>query len=204
MTTESYHERQDNILNSWGKNLDLYFYSEHSDVKRNVIKVCDENNVESKQISIFNTIRDKFYNQSEWYFFGDDDTFVNFNLLKKELDKLDKYKVHGQNLGLHRCYGNLFYPSGGAGFLIHNTIISNFFDSKVYGVNIGDVAFGLAMKDKNIDIENNEKFLGQHPSHYGIENKDVYNYITFHYVKSLSEMKEFNDLCQEFNKNIVE
>lgn len=200
MTTEKYSERQDNIINSWGKGLDLYFYSEHSDDTRNVLKVCDENNVEIKQISVFKTLKEKFYNQSEWYFFGDDDTFVNVNLLLSELDNFDKNKVHGQDLGLYKCYGDLHYPSGGAGFLIHNSIVHNFFDSISFNVNISDVSFGYNMRDKNIEISHSEKFLSQHPSFYSIDSEDINKYLTFHYVKSVSEMQLFNEICEKSNK----
>lgn len=201
MTTKKYHDRQDNILSSWGKDKDLYFYSEHSDEKRKTLKVCDENNVEVKQIYVFNTIKEKFQNTSEWYFFGDDDTFVNVNLLLSEIDGFDKTKIHGQDLGHgdSRCWGELHYPSGGAGFLIHNSIIHNFFDSKIFDVNIGDVSFGLNMKDKNIEIEHNDRFLSQHPSFYSIS--EINKYFTFHYIKSSADFKFMTELCD--NKNLT-
>ena len=63
LTTKSYVNRQDNILNSWGKDKELFFYSENEDSLRNVIKVCNENNVEIKQVSIFETICKNFHNK---------------------------------------------------------------------------------------------------------------------------------------------
>ena len=68
LTTQKYTDRQENILNSWGNNVDLFFYSEHEDPTRKVLKVCNENNVEIKQISIFKFIKENFYNNYEWYF----------------------------------------------------------------------------------------------------------------------------------------
>jgi hypothetical protein len=172
LTTKTYVDRQDNILNSWGKDKELFFYSENEDSVRNVIKVCDENNVEIKQVSIFETIRKNFHNKYDWFFFGDDDTFVNTLFLEKEL------------------------PSGGAGFLINNKIIHNFFDSKNYNVGAGDVTFGLNMREKNIEIENNELFSTQHYTYYGLDINSVYKYITFHYVKDFNDSLLMDNICK--------
>jgi hypothetical protein len=195
LTTESYKERQENILNSWGKDLDLFFYSEHEDKERNTIKVCDVNNVEIKQISVFKYIEKTHYNDYEWYFFGDDDTFVNTKLLNKEIDNFDKNKIHGSDI--FGCWNDLHYPSGGAGFLIHNSVIDKFFDSKNFNVGYGDVTFGLNMEEKNIKIQNNEKFLSQHLDYYKIPHQKANEYLTFHYVKLINELKYFQDICQK-------
>jgi hypothetical protein len=195
LTTEKYTERQENILNSWGNNVDLFFYSEHEDPTRKVLKVCDENNVEIKQISIFKLIKENFYNNYEWYFFGDDDTFVNTKYLNSVLENLNPEFVHGSDI--FGCWNDLHYPSGGAGFLIHNSIINNFFDSKNFNVGYGDVTFGLNMKEKNIRIQNNEKFLSQHLDYYKIPHQKANEYLTFHYVKLINELKYFQDICQK-------
>lgn len=199
LTTEKYTDRQDNIINSWGKDVDLYFYSEHSDSSRNVLQVCDVNNVEVKQISIFNKIKNDYQNY-EWYFFGDDDTFVNVKKLTQDLDTFDINKVHGQDLGYgdSRCWGELHYPSGGAGFLINKKILYNFFDSKNYNVGWSDVTFGLNMLDKKIEIEHNSNFLSQHPSFYGISIDDCHKYYTFHYVKSIGDLVQMNSICNDY------
>jgi hypothetical protein len=197
LSTESYTQRQDNVLNSWGKNEDLFFYSESENIDRNVIKVCDENDVEIKQISIFKKIEKEFYNNYEWYFFGDDDTFVNVKLLKNIIDTFDKTKVIGSDI--FGCWKDLHYPSGGAGFLIHNNLIHNFFDSRNFHVNYSDVTFGLNMKEKNIDISNNDLFRSQRYDFYNIEQKDVFKYITFHYIHDIHEMEEMHKLCSEKN-----
>lgn len=195
LTTENYKDRQENILNSWGKGLDLFFYSEHEDKERNIIKVCNVNNVEIKQVNIFKTIEKNYYNKYEWYFFGDDDTFVNFKLLNKEIDNFDKNKIHGSDI--YGCWGDLHYPSGGAGFLIHNNIINKFFDSKIYNSTYSDVTFGLNMLDKNIEIQNNHMFFSQRPEFYNIPFEETYKYITFHYIKTIDEYKYLNDICQK-------
>jgi hypothetical protein len=195
LTTEKYKNRQENILSSWGKEVDLFFYSEHSDIERKVIKVCNENNVEIKQISIFKKIEESFFNQYEWFFFGDDDTFVNTKLMEKEIDTFEKDKVHGYVI--YAYSGSLSYPSGGGGFLISNDLIRYFFDSKNYDVGYGDMTFGLNAREKNIAIKSNDKFNGQHPSFYNISIKDCYKYLTFHYLKKKEELIDMDIICKK-------
>lgn len=195
MSTENYTDRQTNILNTWGKNVDLFFYSENEHNENQVIKVCDENNVEIKQISVFKKIQSDFYNKYEWFFFGDDDTFVNTILLENEINNFDKTKVVGQDA--FGCWKDLHYPSGGAGFLVSNEIVHNFFNSTNYQVGWGDVTFGLNMKDKNIDMVHNDKFFSQKFDHYGIDIKDANKYITFHYIKDLNEMLIMDNICKK-------
>lgn len=195
LTTEKYKTRQENILKSWGDNVDLYFYSEHEDLEFKVIKVCDENDVEIKQTAIFKIIGEKFINDYEWFFFGDDDTFVNTKLMELELDKLEKNMIHG--LDIFGCWNSLHYPSGGAGFLIHNNLIPKFYDAKKYNVRYGDVTFGLNMLDKNISIKNNDKFMSQHPTFYNLNLDDTYKYLTFHYVNSIDDLMYMTKLCYD-------
>jgi hypothetical protein len=194
LTTEKYKSRQDNVLQSWGNGVDLFFYSEHEDLNRNVIKVTDLNNVEEKQIKVFKTIQDLFYNKYEWYFFGDDDTFVNTTLLEKEIDNYDKTKIHGSDI--YGCWNDLHYPSGGAGFIIHNNIINNFFESKNFNVGYSDVTFGLNMREKKLELSNNDKFLSQHLNYYNIPLENANQYITFHYVNNNEEFLFFEGVCK--------
>lgn len=195
LTTQSYKDRQSNILKTWGENEDLFFYSEHEDPTMKVLKVCDNNNVEDKQVSIFRKIKESYYNEYEWFFFCDDDTFVNVNLLKSKLNSLLTDKVIGSDI--FGCWRDLHYPSGGAGFLIHNNIIDKFFDAEKYNVGYGDVTFGLNMRKKNIEILNDIGFHSQNYKHYNIPQEEVYKYTTFHYVNSFEEMQKLHTICQE-------
>ena len=104
LTTEKYANRRENILKTWGKNVDLLFYSEHEDEESKVVKVCDVNNAEVKQCSVFQYIRDNNLSY-DWYFFCDDDTFVNTNLLIVDLETFDENCVTGyDNHGSWRDY----------------------------------------------------------------------------------------------------
>ena len=166
-------------MDSWGGDQDIFFYSEYDDPSFKVIKVCDENDVVKKQISVFNKIKNNFYGQYEWFFFGDDDTFVNTNLLIKNLDRYDRNYLHGVDMGGN--WGDLTYPSGGAGFLINNKIIHNFFELDVPNVPHSDVAIGFLMRQKNIQLVSNGRFCYNTPEHHKIQKKDVWKFFKIYF-----------------------
>lgn len=193
MTTKKYTGRQDCVLKSWGQNVEQYFYSEHSDPDRRVLKVCDENNVVVKQTAILWYIREHFSNGYEWYFFGDDDTFLNTRLLLTDLNSFARDKVNG-----NVCTGNsrLPYPQGGAGFLIHRELMPRFYDSIVYrGVPAGDIGFGCNMYRADVQMNHSYLFNQYRPGSYGRSFGDCYKYYTYHYV--CDEMEQMEKICVE-------
>ena len=199
LTTKHNEHRQRGIMSSWGQNQDIFFYSEHEDETLNVMKVCEENNVVIKQVSVFNKIKELFHNQYEWFFFGDDDTFVNTRPLINRLDEYEQGYVHGVPMT-----GNwklpdetwLSYPSGGAGFLISNKIIHNFFDFDFPDVPHSDVAVGYLMKDSEIMLRPTYFFCYHTPEHHGICDEEIPNYLTFHYIREPEEMLRLYNYCQ--------
>jgi hypothetical protein len=195
LSTRRNKDRQKNILDSWGHDQDVFFYSEYDDPPLKVIKVCEENNVVKKQIFIFDKIKKYFYDQYEWFFFGDDDTFVNTNLLLKKLDQYDKNHLHGVDMGGN--WGDLTFPSGGAGFLINNQIIHNFFEPDVPNVPHSDVAIGFLMRHKNIKLMSAVGFCYSTPDHHKIKMDETCNYVTFHYIRDRQEMMDLYDICQK-------
>lgn len=200
LTTEKYANRRKNILETWGSNVNLVFYSEHEDSSSKVIKVCDENNAELKQCAIFKYIENNCFDY-EWYFFCDDDTFVNTKLLFDTIDNFGTDCVTGQDIygAWQNRDGYLHYPAGGAGFLINRKIIHKFFDISTYHTSWGDVSVGLKMKEKNILMCHNTKFLrlSYDDSRYWIQEKvevdNIKDYYTFHYIDSLEKMKFLHD-----------
>lgn len=199
LTTKHNEHRQRGILSSWGRDQDIFFYSEHEDETLNVIKVCEENNVVKKQVSVFNKIKELFHNQYEWFFFGDDDTFVNTRFLLEFLDFYEKGFVNGVPMT-----GNwklpdgtmLSYPSGGAGFLINNEIIHNFFDFDLPDVPHSDVAVGYLMRESGIILKPISLFCYNTPEHHHIEDHHIPDYLTFHYIREPEEMLRLYNYCQ--------
>lgn len=196
LTTEGYKDRQDNIIKTWGKDVDLIFYSEHEDKDRNVLKVCDENSAEIKQCKILNFL-ENYEKKYDWYFFCDDDTFVNVNLLNNKIIDFTKNSVIGKNIrGCWPTNIDLEYPSGGAGFLIHKSIISKFYNIKSYNTSWSDVSVGLKMKDENIEMNNSNLFMWFSYDREFVKLENVDKYITFHYINTFEKMNTLYEMCK--------
>lgn len=198
LTTEKYKDRQDNILKTWGKDVDILFYSEHTDMCRNVVKVCDENSAEIKQCFIFKFL-ENYNNKYDWYFFCDDDTFVNTKLIINMLDTFPKDSVTGKNIkGNWAVQPNLDYPSGGAGFLIHKTILPKFYNINSYNTTWSDVTVGLKMLNESIKINNSELFMwfSNDDIREFVSLENVNKYITFHYINSFEKMNSLYEICR--------
>ena len=206
MSCQKNSERQDIILQTWGKDKDLYFFSENSDESRRVLQVCDSHlseyfNLSYKLMSLFKTIQNSFYDKYEWYFIGDDDTFVNTRLLESDLEKFDKDKIHGHDYSLY--FGFIVgYLSGGAGMLINRKLIHNFFENynlgpfEANGERYADVTFGFNMREKGIRYTHNILFLPEHPlEHHKIPLDEIHNYYTCHRIRSFEEMIYLNEVC---------
>ena len=93
-------ERYDGVVNSWGQNVDFLFYSDCDDEEKKIVKQSNDSSYASNELKHVNVIKyleDNDY-QYEWFFFCDDDTFVNTKNLEKNLDLFDKNKIHLFNI----------------------------------------------------------------------------------------------------------
>ena len=89
-------QRYINVTETWGKNVDFFFYSDHEDFDKKIIKVSDRTDYQSneeKHINIIQYVADNIKGY-DWYFFCDDDTFVNTKKLESFVIDLDKSCVH--------------------------------------------------------------------------------------------------------------
>ena len=186
-------DRYYNVKETWGKYLDCMFYSDHEDKEKNIIKVSDRTDYhsnEDKHVNVLKYLGEDIKNY-EWFFFCDDDTFVNTKKLEGLLDTFDKNRVHGQMLKTDNYMGNplpppiLEYCSGGAGYLIHNEILK-IISKEIKFLNTGysDVTLGLLLRDLNILVSDSDYFRSQPPSFYGYNDETIKNYATFHYIKT--------------------
>ena len=191
---EVYKERYHNIKDTWGKNRDLLFYGDYEDINNEIIKVSENKSYRSNEEKHVNVL--KYFNENsnydyEWFFFCDDDTFVNINKLEELLITFDVNYVHGQLLSTNNIDGNpikngvLEYLSGGAGYLIHCDLL-NKISKEIKDLNTGysDVTLGLCLKDLNIPILNSDLFKSQPHSFYNYSDDLIKNYISFHYITS--------------------
>jgi hypothetical protein len=196
LTSEKYlnsKERQQAILNTWGKNCDIHFYAEYEDKNNKIIKVCDVDDVEEKIKGIFEYINKNLINEYEWFYFCDDDCFVNTKFLLKILQNFDPQSVHGMDC--FGCYGDLHYPQGGAGFLVHQNLIPLYKDFKNFKTTHSDVTFGLNTREKGIKFTHNDIFKCHPPSYYNIPEDKIADYVSFHYIKDETLMSKLNDIC---------
>lgn len=184
-----YKHRYDNVMNTWGKNKDVLFYADYND--KNVIKVSDDvsyKSNEEKHINIINLLNDNNNYDYEWFFFCDDDTFVNTTKLENSLDTFNPNFVNGSILNTWQNDPSLNYCSGGAGYLINRNILGKI-NLKNHKTGWSDVSLGLSLRESKIECINSTLFNSQPPEFYNIEISDVKNYISFHYIKTEDKMK---------------
>lgn len=197
---EVYKERYHNIKDTWGVNRDLLFYGDYEDIEMGIIKVSEDKSYRSNEEKHINVL--KYFNENtnynyEWFFFCDDDTFVNVNKLEELLDSFDINQIHGQILRTSEVNSVkipppiLEYHSGGAGYLIHNSVLK-IISKEIKFLNTGcsDVTLGLCLRDLNLPVSNSDLFKGQPPNFYGYSNESIINHITFHYIKTKNMMIE--------------
>ncbi len=192
----SHHKnRYDNIINTWCNNINYIFYSDYVNGDKNMIKTSDNSGydgLEEKMINIIKII-DNNYRQYDWYFFCDDDTFVNVELLNKEIVNFDEKYVYGQEF--HQAWPkdpSLIFCSGGAGTLIHKNNLMKL-SSNIKNNYVGcasDVSLGMNLRDCQIIIKNSDLFYSNTPESKNISESEYKNYITFHNIRTEEDMKK--------------
>lgn len=177
--------RVKSIKNTWGKNVNIKYLSDTPLEEKNIIGYNTQKN--------YNGIYDKYYNffkkndftKFDYYFFVDDDTFVNLNNLSKlYLPSKNEAFFTGRLLCLNengtdlwgnqtgtnvkQIYGEnvqlpLYYTSGGSGFIISQNgclLIQNYLNK----VNnppkciFGDVSVGFWCRNSGVKLIPNDNF----------------------------------------------
>lgn len=191
-TQKFINTRQKHLKETWLKNIKNYIFASDIDNDDN-IKLSDKHDHssgEEKQINIFNyLLKNKKF---DYYFFCDDDTFVNIKILNKYLLTFDQNNA-GNILSRARDPLNpqwlttpsLQYFSGGAGFILNReiveTIANNLFlrqDNRY-----GDVSLGIIMDKLNISLNHSDLFNKDTPENLKHDIKNIKNSLTYHYVR---------------------
>lgn len=198
--TEKHKDRMNNIIETWGKDVDILFYSDHEDIENNVCKVCDRSDYASGQIKAIEILRllNEKMSEYDWYFFCDNDTFVNTSKLYEYLQNANIDFIHGQIINCWPNDKSLNYPSGGAGYLISNRVLKQLSDVSFHDTIYGDVSVGLNIRKAKIPMMNSELFHSQKKEYYGINDSEVKDHATFHYINSLQEMQELYELSRSY------
>jgi hypothetical protein len=187
------NDRIKNVINTWGKDVDLIFYSDFEDLENNVYKVIDKQgywDLEEKHINGIKFVGSNFKDY-EWYFFGDDDTFVNTKKMNDFLNSCNEDVVYGLLINCYPKNESLFYHSGGAGVLIHKKnldIISQNIELK--NTKFADVTLGMCLHENKINVDTDIRFKSEPPKFYKFNSDEIKNYITFHHINSFEEMME--------------
>ena len=189
-------ERKIHIKNTWGKNQDCLFYSDYEDKNYNVIKVSDRTDYhsnEEKHINLINLLLNDLPNY-EWFFFCDDDTYVNVQTLISILPTLDKSTIVGSVINSWSKDWTLNYCSVGAGFIIHRDLLKNFDKIPILNTGYSDVTLGFFLREKNIKLINSDLFHSQNPKFYNLNENNITHFVTFHYVKTLDDFEYLEKL----------
>ena len=181
-------DRHDGIVNSWGKDVDYIFYADCDNEEKKIIKVSDDftySSNEPKHVNVIKYLIENDY-QYDWFFFCDDDTFVNTKRLENNLENFDVEKINGYVLkGTWSGDRDLSYCSGGAGYLINKTLLTKISETiKTTNSGYSDVSLGLCVKDLNIEYNHSEDFRSQNPDYYKVDKTLIKDIFTFHYISS--------------------
>ncbi len=191
--TKKYENNYKNVISTWGRDVDFLFYSDHEDKGKNIIKVSNRDDYHSNEEKFVNVVKQlpKEYLNYDWFFFCDNDTYVNTKLLNDSITKFNIDFIYGQEIHTWTPDLSLGYFSGGAGYLVSNKILRHMIDNlKNYNTGFSDVTFGLYIREHNIQKLPSDLFKSQPPEYYYINLEDTKNYISFHYIKTFEMMNK--------------
>lgn len=202
-TQKFIHTRQKNLKDTWLKNLNYVFASD-IDTEDNV-KLSDKIDHSSGEEKQLNSFKYLFKNKKnyDWYFFCDDDTFINLNNLNNFINKNETLESFGyvfcsktcpeNTYAWNRCGKNFIYYSGGAGFCLRADAlekISKLNTSERTG--FGDLTSGFLYKEAKISLNHVSRLNINTPEKHGHTIEQIKKSISYHYIN--------NDLMYELNK----
>lgn len=201
--------RVDTIKNTWGKDANVIFLAD-TPINDTIIGYHTPQNydgIQNKYISFFTRYD---FTKYDYYFFVDDDTFVNlknydiFNLPTKEYFSLQVTGLLDQNLNdlhgnytgypIHKIRGQgtylpLYHPSGGAGFVLNKNSVIRIQDylNRTHPMDIpisghSDVTIAFWMRNCEIEIVNCDKLNYDSPWSLGHDENKMKEALTYHYV----------------------
>lgn len=177
--------RVKSILDTWGKYVNVKILMDSKSEEDNIIGYDTQKNYHGIFDKYLNFFKYYDFNNHEYYFFTDDDTFVNLNNLKKlELPNYNELFCICRKLCLNPdgtdIWGNqtgtnislitgenillpLYYQSGGSGFILSKSTclsVQRYVNEtkNIQKCIFGDVSLGFWLRSCNVNIINNKNF----------------------------------------------
>lgn len=211
--TQHHPQRFKWVTQTWGKDIDYIFISDHEDLQKNIIKVSDTSDYsscEEKQINSINILSSKQLDY-DFYFFCSNDNFINTKKMDQFIQNCDVECVWGE---LDNCLPHdktFYFLLGGSGILISKEIMQKINGTMKWANGQhpssfpSDVSICINFKNKNIEMRNSELFHCQafeswFQNNYAISEIDyklIKNHITFHYVNNFELMNLYYTKCND-------
>jgi hypothetical protein len=208
LTTLSFGDRRAGIESTWGMNKRIVFYSDHNDCLNRIISASnrsDYRSAEEKNIYMLNhliSIRDLI--PDSWLIFCDDDTYIKTENLKHYLATATARAIHCHEINKDRDPANpLFkasrysdsfsYPSGGAGYVFHSSLLHSLVPFKSYETGFSDVSVGMNLKNQEIQLIHSELFTKDPPWSQPFNQKNI----SYHHVKGIESMKKVHAMVND-------
>lgn len=181
LSSEACKNRITVIKETWGKYFsNIVFYADFEEIP-NVVKCTNISTAVGNEEKILNRIKQiKNNNTYTWYFFVDDDTFINANNLLTFIKNADLNKTYGRVIG---GWGISYYQGGG-GSLISGHLIDKIRPETLHshGSTFSDVLFGQILNNNNLELVHVDEFYDRSPQSYNLNQEQIKNAITFHQV----------------------
>lgn len=193
LSTDKYiDDRVESIKQTWSKNLNKVFLVDKKINENDLLGYGLPQIYDSIQLKYINFFKTYNFNLFEYYFFSDDDTFVNlknvskfqlpnsdicFCIGRKLLLNQDATDMFGRNTGypMYKISGDntklpLYHPSGGSGFILSRatcikiqTYLNSLNDSEIPKSGHSDVTVGFWVRNIDCEFINENNFWYEKP-----------------------------------------
>ena len=191
LTTAKHHTtRVQGIVETWGREVasQLLFMSDAPGPYKNIIALdSPPGDIWRKQILSLRYLEQVPHASFPWFFFCDDDTFVNTPALAAELATRDpsQNSCFCDPLNLYSPMPDLTYPAGGAGFAVSHTALLKLFVEapRCPRFDFSDVAVGACMRQTGCQLIQLPGLHSQPPEYYRQRGPLPTRALTFHYIQ---------------------
>lgn len=203
ITSVNCKDRIDIVNQTWGKNVDnLWFYSDHNDIENKVYQCSD--NQKDCGLKTANRLKQILHEgvKYDWYFFVDDDTYVNAKALKTFIESHPTDRMYGLPVGTEEYP----YIQGGAGILIPGNLLKKININDIedqwlsYACGFGDLWWSFIYKKYSFKIEAHPGvFCGIYCPNEEIEinNRGLADIITLHPLRGYDRMNHYHILFEQ-------